>query len=206
MEECKQVALVLDTYQKELGQKLNRDKTSLFFNRNTSEEIQNFVKEMSRAQIVKQHERYLRLPPMVGRGKKKAFNHIKDQVGRKIVGWKGKLLSNVGREILIKVVAQATPTYTMNYFKLPNSLCSKINSMVGGFWWGNKDKERKIPWVSWKNLCKPKVDRCMGFWDLKAFNLALLAKQGWRILQNPTSLVHRVLKAKYFVKSSFMEA
>ena len=46
----------------------------------------------------------------------------------------------------------------------------------------------------------------MGFRDLKAFNLALLTKQGWRLHQNPNSLVHRVLKAKYFSNSSFMEA
>lgn len=143
---------------------------------------------------------------MVGRGKKKDFNRIKDQVGWKIAGWKGKLLSNAGKEILIKAAAQAAPTYTMNCFKLPDPLCSEINSMAGGFWWGKKEKERKIAWVSWKNLCKPKVDGGMGFGDLKAFNLALLGKQGWWILQNPTSLVHRVLKAKYFAKSSFMEA
>ena len=140
MEECKQVALVLDTYEKESGQKLSRDKTSLFFSKNTSGEIQSFVKEMFGAQIVQQHERYMGLQPMVGKGKKKAFNRIKDQVGRKIAGWKGKLLSNAGREILIKAVAQATPTYTMNCFKLPDSLCSEINSMVGGFWWGKKEK------------------------------------------------------------------
>ena len=140
MEECKQVALVLDTYEKESGQKLSRDKTSLFFSKNTSGEIQSFVKETFGAQIVQQHERYMGLQPMVGKGKKKAFNRIKDQVGRKIASWKGKLLSNAGREILIKAVAQATPTYTMNCFKLPDSLCSEINSMVGGFWWGKKEK------------------------------------------------------------------
>ena len=61
-------------------------------------------------------------------------------------------------------------------------------------------------WVSWKNLCRPKVKGGMGFRDLKAFNLALLAKQGRRIQQNPNSLIHRVLKAKYFAKSSFMDA
>ena len=41
----------------------------------------------------------------MGRGKRKAFNRIKDQVGRKIASWKGKLLSHAGREILIKAVA-----------------------------------------------------------------------------------------------------
>lgn len=46
----------------------------------------------------------------------------------------------------------------------------------------------------------------MGFKDLKAFNLALLAKQGWRLSQNPSSLTHRVFKAKYFADCSFMEA
>ena len=91
------------------------------------------MKDTFGAEIVKQHEKYLGLPPMVGRGKKKAFNRIKDQVGRKIAGWKGRLLSNAGREILIKVVAQATPTYTMNCFKLPDSLCAEIASLESGF-------------------------------------------------------------------------
>ena len=88
------------------------------------------------AEIILQHERYLGLPPLVGRGKKKAFNCIKDQVGRKISSWKGKLLSSAGREILIKAVAQATLTYTMNCFKIPNSLCSELNSLISNFWWG----------------------------------------------------------------------
>lgn len=77
----------------------------MFFSKNTSGEIESFVKETFRAQIVQQHERYLGLPPMVRRGKKKAFNCSKDQVCRKIAGWKGKLLFNVGREILIKAIA-----------------------------------------------------------------------------------------------------
>ena len=104
-EECRQVVSVLEVYEKESGQRLNREKTSLFFSKNTKEDIQNFVKDTFGAEIVKQHEKYLGLPPMVGRGKKKAFNCIKDQVGRKIAGWKGRLLSNAGREILIKAVA-----------------------------------------------------------------------------------------------------
>ena len=141
----------------------------------------------------------------MGKGKRKAFNHIKEMVGRKIAGWKGKLLSNAGREILIKAVAQATPTYTMSCFKLPDSLCKELNSMVRNFWWGQKDEERKMAWISWEKLCIPKMEGDMGFRDLKTFNLALLAKQGWRIQQNPNSLVHKVFKAKYFAGCSFRE-
>ena len=112
---------------------MNKEKTALYFSKNTSREVQNRAKLMLGAEIVRQHEKYLELPPLIGRGKRKAFNRIKDQVGRKIAGWKGKLLSNAGREILIKAVAQATPTYTMSVFKLPNSLCKELNSMMGNF-------------------------------------------------------------------------
>ncbi|XP_075669857.1 uncharacterized protein LOC142639581 [Castanea sativa] len=85
-----QVSEVLVDYEKELGQKLNKEKISLFFSKNTCPEIQEMAKETFKAQIVQQHERYLGLPSLMGQSKKKAFNQIKDQVSRKIADWKGK--------------------------------------------------------------------------------------------------------------------
>lgn len=122
------------------------------------------------------------------------------------MGWKGKLLSNARLEILIKAVAQVTTTYTMSYFKLSDSLCHDLNSMVSQFWWRQKEKERKMAWTSLENRCQPKSEGGMGFKNLKVFNLALLAKQGWRLSKKPTSLTYRVFKAKNFAGCSFMEA
>ncbi|XP_075655069.1 uncharacterized protein LOC142625268 [Castanea sativa] len=206
IEESNRIIKVLEDYEGDSGQRINKEKTSLFFSKNTPKEVQDQVKQRFGAQIIRHHEKYLGLPPLIGKGKRKAFNQIKDQVGRRIAGWKGKLLSNVGREILIKAVAQATPTYMMSCFKIPDSLCKELSSMMSNFWWGQKDKETKMSWISWEKLCTPKDRGGMGFRDQKAFNLALLTKQGWKIMRNQNSLVHRIFKMKYFAASSFFEA
>ena len=46
----------------------------------------------------------------------------------------------------------------------------------------------------------------MGFWDLRDFNLAMLAKQGWRMIQGNDSLLYKCFKARYFPRSSFLDA
>ena len=76
------------------------------------------------------------LPSLLGRNKKNTFNSIKDKLRKQLAGWKEKLLSKVGKEVLIKVVAQAIPTYTMSVFKLSDSLCEDLTSMIRNFWWG----------------------------------------------------------------------
>ena len=86
--------------------------------------------------MIKHREKYLGLPSLVGRTKKNTFNSIKDKLRKQLAGWKEKLLSKVGKEVLIKVVAQAIPTYTMSVFKLSDSLCEDLTSMIRNFWWG----------------------------------------------------------------------
>ena len=46
----------------------------------------------------------------------------------------------------------------------------------------------------------------MGFRDLRAFNLAMLAKQGWRLLHDNNSVVYQCLKARYFPRTHLFDA
>jgi hypothetical protein len=113
-----------------------------------------------------QFEKYLGLPPLIGRSKKQAFFEIKDRIWRKLQGWKEIFLSQAGKKILIKAVIQAIPTYAMSYFKFPVGLCDEISNMATRFWWGQKSDKRKIHWLSKKKLCQAKKEGGMGFRDL----------------------------------------
>jgi len=75
----------------------------------------------------------------------------------KLSRWKEKLLSHVGKEILIKTVAQAVPTYTMSMFKLPNMLCDEMTSMVRNFWWGQMHERTKMACSSWDKFIFQKM-------------------------------------------------
>ena len=46
----------------------------------------------------------------------------------------------------------------------------------------------------------------MGFRNIHAFNLAMLAKQAWQLVTGAQSLFYRVYKARYFPRCSFLEA
>ena len=65
--------------------------------------------------------------------------------------------------------------------------------------------ERKIHWRSWDFLSKPKKDGGMGFRDLRSFNLAMLAKKGWRLIQDQDSILFQCLKARYFPRCNFLD-
>ena len=109
------------------------------------------------------HSKYLGLPSIIGKSKNEVFADVKEKVGRKLSGWKEKMLSMGGKEILIKAIAQAVPTYTMSCFLLPKDLYDDLESMERNFWWGQRQQEKKIAWVAWKKMCKSKSQVGMGF-------------------------------------------
>lgn len=104
LQECNHIQTILTDYKAASDQKLNREKTTLFFSKATPPDTQAAIIIHLGVPEIKQYEKYLGLPSFVGRGKKASFSFIKERVWAKLMGWKEKLLSQAGREVLIKAV------------------------------------------------------------------------------------------------------
>lgn len=153
---------IIGVYKKASGQLLNQAKTSLFCSKKTPLDIQEEFKTKFDAKVICQHEKYLGLPSLLGRSKHKTFLDLKEKLANKLVGWKEKLLSKASKEILIKVVAQTIPTYTMSCFKIPVLFVMKWLvwlGIIGGDRWVTR---RKWLGIVGKNYV-PKSEGGMGF-------------------------------------------
>lgn len=51
--------------------------------------------------------------------------------------WSARWLTKGGKEILIKAIELALPTYIMSSFMLPLEICEKLASAVARFWWSS---------------------------------------------------------------------
>ncbi|XP_013607275.1 PREDICTED: uncharacterized protein LOC106313893 [Brassica oleracea var. oleracea] len=111
-----------------------------------------------------------------------------------------------GKETLLKAIAIAIPAYSMSCFLLPKRAIDQMTRAMRRFWWSSTKEKHRISWIAWPKITNSKKQGGLGIRDLRDFNIALVAKQSWRIVQNPQSLLERVFKAKYFPKTELLQA
>jgi hypothetical protein len=134
--ESKKLMEVLKTYEDATGQEINLSKSEVFFSRNISKAAQEDLSRLMGVRHVLGTGTYLGLPSLVGRSKKNTFAYIKDRIWKKINSWRCRPLSKAGKEVMVKSVLQAIPTYVMSIYLLPDTLIKEIERMLNAFWWG----------------------------------------------------------------------
>jgi hypothetical protein len=198
---------ILSVYEAASGQAINLQKSEFYCSRNVPAEAREAIANQLGVSQVLGTGKYLGLPSMIGRSKKSTFKFIKDRIWKKINSWSSRHLSQAGREIMIKSILQSIPTYVMSIFLLPSTLIGDIEKMLNSFWWGhNGTNGRGLHWLSWERLSVSKDYGGMGFKNLQAFNIAMLGKQAWNLTTKPSSLITKLLKARYFPNCDFFES
>lgn len=189
---------ILLEYQGLSGQAVNLSKSEVVFSRNVDMVARSGIMKVLGIKQAESHSKYLGLPLCFGRRKADLFRYLIERTWQKVHGWKEKMLSFAGKEVLIKSVLLAVPVYPMMCFKLPESVCRKISGIILRYWWSHKSENRAISWVKKSYLSRDKAEGGLKFRDLENFNDALLAKQYWKLFSDPTALVSRLFKAKYY--------
>ncbi|KAL7129060.1 hypothetical protein ABFS83_13G037900 [Erythranthe nasuta] len=196
---------LLAQFERASGQVVYSEKSTMAFCPSTYDIEKRTIHTILGFKVVEAHDRYLGLPATLGRTRREVFFFLRDRCWARIQGWNSSKLSKAGKETLIKAVLQAIPSYVMSCFILPKNLLDEIQALIRRFWWGARTG-RYIAWMAWSNLCKPKNEGGMGYRSLKCFNLALLAKQAWRVITKPDLLLSRILRTRYFSNGDFWNA
>ena len=85
--ESERVKNVLQLYEKCSGQVINFEKSAILFSGNTRLGVKEEIQELFGVQETTNFEKYLGLPTMVGRNRKKSFRDIKNKMDARLSGW-----------------------------------------------------------------------------------------------------------------------
>lgn len=85
------------------------------------------------------------------------------------------------------------------------SLCNELNSFLLGFGGELEIRGGRSTGGVGKECALIRLMVAWGFQDLTIFNQATLAKQSWRIIHYPESLLAKVLRGRYFKIDNFLK-
>ncbi|XP_048615950.1 uncharacterized protein LOC125588571 [Brassica napus] len=204
--QCRNLKKILCFYGEASGQCINYQKSAMTFGHLVSVEVKSELQNIMGIYNEGGMSKYLGLPEDFSGSKINALSYLKDKTQGRLETWFLRKLSQGGKEILLKTSASALPVFPMSCFRLPKTVIKRLASMMANFWWNSHSHMKKIHWVAWDKMCLPKELGGMGFKDLEIFNQALLAKQGWRLINQPESLLARFIKSRYYPHSDFLHA
>jgi len=127
---------VLELYSRGSGQLVNKQKSTVFFIQNYTAEMKTEVRQVMNIEQEALAEKYLGLPTALGRSASEAFEFMPTRLRNVIGTWSGRAASQAGREVLLKSVALAVPTYSMSCFLLSKTTCRKMKTPIANYWWG----------------------------------------------------------------------
>lgn len=172
---------ILQWYCNLSGQNINLAKSYLFCSPNMPKDEQISLPKSLQVNLVLTPSKYLGLDFKL-RGKIVSdFQFLVNKLKSKLQSWKSRLLSQANRGTLITSVLQTLPIYTFSCFKVPKTICKRLDSVIINFWWGHEQGVNKLHLVHWDKMCQNRKEGGIGFKKFNLMNQAMLAKQFWRI-------------------------
>jgi hypothetical protein len=141
--------------------------------------------------------KYLGIPLHYNKLRREDLQPLVDTIIKRIAGWRGRLLTQAGRLILIKSCLASIPVYLLSFFKFPRWAIDFINSHMANCFWDDYVGHRKLHLANWHLICMKKKYGGLGVPDLKDLNLFLLGSWIKRYIRNEGRLWRTIIDRKY---------
>lgn len=193
--------LILDTLNKFVavsGQQIVPDKSKIWYSRVVPQDLTEVISQVLQVRPSAEEGTYLGSPIQGGR---QSFDLILEKFTSRLNSWKGRMLSQAGRVVLIKSVLHSLPIYFMATAKFPVLVTQAINKLVRAFFWGKEQGVRYVAYVAWEKIKRPIEEGGLAIRDLSLVNDALLMKSLWKLASRAEAQWVSLVTAKYMPRS-----
>ncbi|KAL9664080.1 hypothetical protein QQ045_019477 [Rhodiola kirilowii] len=197
--EVQRLKRILKIFEGCSGLKINYSKSMCFGLGLKEEETQSFAKQLN-CPVGRLPMNYLGIKVGGNPANKETWEPIVQRFNLKLASWRSANLSMAGRVILIKSALCSLPLYYASIYKIPISVAKKMEMIQRRFLWGGSEGGRKIHYVKWDSVKKPKKFGGLGIQGLIEKNLVLLAKWWWKLIEGEGGLWRRMIIEKYGLK------
>lgn len=166
---------VLDSFCAKSGQSISERKSRVYFSLKVEVDTGESLCDILGFHSTPNLGKYLGFPIKHRGASNKDLSFILERVKQKLAGWKVNLLSLAGRVVLIQASTTTIPAYVMQSTALPKKLLANLDKVNKNFLWGSTDDAKKVHWVGWHKVTKPKAEGGLGIQSANCRNQALLA-------------------------------
>ncbi|PPD88491.1 hypothetical protein GOBAR_DD14580 [Gossypium barbadense] len=152
LEKIKRMGQELGGWQFKKLNQVNKDKSIIMFSPKTLESQKHLFSSMFGMRTVDKLDSYLGLPLPVSRKRSGAFSNIINRCTCRVKSWSKHLLSYSGKEVFIKAIMQAIPTYAFSIFLAPKGIIEDLQSQMSRMWWAHKENNRGWAMMAWEKL------------------------------------------------------
>jgi hypothetical protein len=175
LEKATNLKLILLAFEKLSGLKINFHKSELFCFGDAQHEASLYA-ELFGCGIGQFPISYLGIPIHYRRLTLAEWKQVEERLQKRLMSWKGKLLSLGGRLVLINSVLSNMVLYMISFFQLPKGVLHRLDYFRSRFFWQGDGEKKKYRLAKWNILCRPKDQGGLGIHDLEIKNRALLEK------------------------------